>query len=108
MWQELAACAGDRNPDWLADEMTLDCATTCLLCPVRLDCFTEALPRDRHWDAGIWGGTTLLQRDRIRSGKARLADVWAELERTVKEAHGGRSCDMDGTSSLLSRSGARP
>jgi hypothetical protein len=105
-WQELAECLGDDSADWMGDDMTVECAAACLVCRVRLDCLGEAMPRDRHWDAGIWGGTTVIDRDRIRTGKASVADVWQELERTVKEVHGGGHGDMDYPSGLLSLGGA--
>jgi hypothetical protein len=88
-WQRRAACAGEINGDWYASEITLDCATTCFVCPVRIDCYSEAIIRQRDGDVGVWGGTTLAQRERIRSGRATLNDVWRELEELVREAHVG-------------------
>lgn len=88
-WQQRAACSGDLSADWYGQELTLDCATACFVCPVRIDCYGEAITRQRDSDVGIWGGTTLAQRERIRSGRASLPDVWQELERFVKEMHGG-------------------
>jgi hypothetical protein len=101
-WQEHAACADDRNEDWLGDVVTLDLAVTCHGCPVRLECLTEALPRDIRWDAGIWGGTTPKQRGDIRNRKASVADAWRTLDQMVKEAHRGQHDDMDYQSGLLS------
>jgi hypothetical protein len=101
-WQELAVCTGDDNPEWLGEVITVDCATACLVCPVRLECLTEALPRDRHWDAGIWGGTTVADRDNIRRNKDTVAHIWRRLELLVKERHGGRHGGLDSPSGLLS------
>lgn len=108
VWQESAACLGDPNTAWLGDTMTVDLAATCLSCPVRIECLTEALPRDRNSDNGVWGCTTPDERGRIRRHKARVADVWAAHSQTVKEMHGGRHDDMDYPSGLLSRERSRP
>lgn len=105
-WQELAECLGDDDEAWSGDTMTDDCAAACLVCSVRLECLTTALAHDRHWDAGIWGGTTVIDRHRIRTQKASVADVWADLAATVKEVHGGRHGDLDYPSGLLSRTDA--
>ena len=103
IWQNRAACAGDSNPEWIGDTMTIDTATTCWVCPVRLECLTEALPRDIRWDGGIWGGSTPRQRGDIRTGKASVADVWLDLELLVKGMHGGRHDDMVDPGGLLAR-----
>lgn len=102
-WQRHAECRNDLNPEWIGDVMTPDLAATCLACPVRLECLTEALPRDLRWDVGIWGGTTPRQRGDIRTNKASVVDVWSELEIMVKGVHGGRHHDMDHPGGLLSR-----
>lgn len=106
-WQNAAACAGDTNKEWIEDVLTLDTATTCFVCTVRLECLTEALPRHRDWDVGIWGGTTPIQRGDIRKGKASVVNAWRSLEKMVKEAHDGRFVDMVGTGGLLSRKTGR-
>lgn len=100
-WKQRAECAGDLSDDWYANEITLDCATACYVCPVRIDCYGEAITRHRDADAGIWGGTSVAQRERIRSGRATLQDVWKELEHLVKEKHDGGSSDVGSESSLL-------
>jgi hypothetical protein len=101
-WQELAECLGDDNPEWLGSEITPDVAAACLVCRVRLECLGEAMSHDKHWDAGIWGGTTVGDRDRIRTRKVSVVDVWAKLSTTVKEVHDGGHGDMDYPSGLLS------
>jgi hypothetical protein len=93
-WQARAACSGDLSGDWDEQDLTLDCATTCYVCPVRIECFSEAITRSRDSDVGIWGGTTLAQRERIRSGRTTVQQVWQDLETTIKEAHGGGSRDV--------------
>jgi len=102
-WQERAACANDPDEAWLGDVLTIDLATTCHGCPVRLECLTEAMPRDFRWDAGIWGGTTPKQRGDIRAQKARVTDVWHRLDQMVREAHDGRFFDLAYASRLPSR-----
>jgi len=38
----------------------------CVKCPLMDECLTEALNMPRDLDHGIWGGTTVTQRRRIR------------------------------------------
>lgn len=49
-------------------------------CPVRIDCFTEALDRHHSEDVGIWGGTTPQQRDAIRRRRTTLSAAWKKTE----------------------------
>jgi endonuclease YncB( thermonuclease family) len=100
-WQTRAECRYDDSVDWLGETLTLDCATTCYVCPVRPECLAEALARQRESDVGIWGGTTMLTRVRLRARKTTLAEVWQELSTIVKEEHDGGSRDVDRTSDLL-------
>lgn len=106
-WQERAACLGDPDDAWLGDTLTVDLATTCHGCPVRLECLTEAMPRDIRWDAGIWGGTTPKQRSDIRHKTVSVTDVWHRLDMMVREAHDGRFFDLAFTKPLPSRETAR-
>ena len=100
-WQQRAACLGHLTTDWDAQDLTLDCATTCYVCPVRIECFGEAITRGRDSDVGVWGGTTLADRERIRAGKETVHDIWQRLEETIKEMHGGGSSDVGSKGSLL-------
>lgn len=60
--------------------MSAWCARICLNCPVRLDCFGEALDRHHTEDVGIWGGTTPGQRDAIRRRRLTLNEAWKQTE----------------------------
>lgn len=67
---ELAACAGDSNPDlWHANErtprkMVARALAICRSCPVRQTCLETNL----HEPFGIWGGLTERQRAELRHG----------------------------------------
>jgi hypothetical protein len=100
-WQLRGECAGDLSEDWYADDLTLDTATACFVCPVRLECLTESLPRHRTWDVGVWGGTTAGTREKIRMKQATVTDAWRELETYVRRGHDGRFSDVDSASDLL-------
>jgi hypothetical protein len=60
--------------------MSAWCARLCLDCPVRIDCFGEALDRHHTEDVGVWGGTTPGQRDAIRRRRLTLAVAWKQTE----------------------------
>lgn len=73
-WRKDAAC---RNMDpaiffpvGLADEDTPMALMTCRGCPVRIECLTTALAVPTT--AGIWGGTTEKDRERIRRRRRRI------------------------------------
>lgn len=55
----------------------------CLACPVRIDCFGEALDRHHTEDVGIWGGTTPGQRDQIRRRRLTLTAAWDETRQYI-------------------------
>lgn len=77
-WTERGACVGRTDIDfvptypgavtaaWRAN--TAAAKALCASCPVRADCLADALA---HWGtAGIWGGTTELEREKME--RARL------------------------------------
>lgn len=71
-WTVDAACAApDVNPDWFdvcePGQLPILAMRTCIGCPVRMDCFNDAMSH-RSWDSGIWGGTTERNRRHVRSG----------------------------------------
>lgn len=58
-----AACA-DLDPDlWFDSRSTPELKALCHRCPLRRGCLEYALIHDV---AGIWGGTTALERDELR------------------------------------------
>lgn len=86
-WRKDANCYRREDINWDADEITLRHAELCLPCPVRQQCFDEALRRENRCDPGIWGGTTEMQRRAVRINRERgaelLAGFWAELAEAV-------------------------
>lgn len=85
-WQQQAACRG-ADPSLLDEsEMDARAAALCLSCPVRLECVTEALDRHHTTDAGIWGATTMKQRERISRRRVTLDAAWQETAELVEEA----------------------
>jgi hypothetical protein len=77
-WTEQAACR-DADPaiftDPTSDDDVAEALTTCARCPVARDCLDTALAHDQLGDIGIWGGTTVAIRDRIRAGTLTREDA---------------------------------
>lgn len=84
-WQELGLCAQHPEIDWvpthekrgatpLAARANVTAAkAVCAVCPVRDDCLEDALS---HWGtAGIWGGTTQTERDRLPRARLRASEA---------------------------------
>jgi WhiB family redox-sensing transcriptional regulator len=75
-WKELANCKG-VDPDLFFPEqgtnrIQIDQAkTVCRGCEVRIECFEYAM---KHLEKGVWGGTSEIQRRRIRAGWLRFED----------------------------------
>ena len=65
-WYSDAACRGQVSSRWFSkDGPTSEGAlTVCHGCPVEAECLALAL--EHHELAGIWGGTTEVQRIRLR------------------------------------------
>jgi WhiB family redox-sensing transcriptional regulator len=81
-WHRHAACKGlthlffaTHDPDEslgdnIADsfELTKRARAVCATCPVRVECLTSAMDNsERH---GVWGGTTVKERQRLRKVSA--------------------------------------
>jgi len=77
-WQDRAACRGVTDRRWDLPRISAFAARICLECPVRIDCFGEALDRHHTEDVGIWGGTTPGQRDAIRRRRLTLKEAWKQ------------------------------
>lgn len=73
-WARRGACRGTWDERWFPDKATFEADTDvqqfCNVCPVRRDCLDWAL---RMREQGVWGGTTEMQRDRIKRGISRKA-----------------------------------
>ena len=69
-WKEHANCKGvDTDlffPEQGVNRIQIEQAkTVCRGCEVRTECFTYAM---QHFERGVWGGTSEIQRKRIRQG----------------------------------------
>lgn len=74
-WRADAACLGTDPALWFPKHAAGPPAQAralritraiCGRCPVREECLAEALNREREADAGIWAGTTPMERARLR------------------------------------------
>lgn len=85
-WSASAACLGkDTRIFYPKQGQDLYPAfAICGTCPVRRPCLEHALVLSENNDHGIWGGTSMRERRRIRSVRARTGDntiTWAAIER---------------------------
>ena len=72
-WHTRAACKG-LTPDLFfpsvgGNKPSTDAIRVCATCPVRTECLNEALKCPPMDDYGVWGGTTVTQRQQIRRAK---------------------------------------
>ena len=83
-WDKKAACSGLSPslffpPSEEAKPDTAVAKSICRTCPVKDECLEEAIVNREH---GIWGGTTLKEREKIR--RARNRKVKPEEGRSTK------------------------
>jgi hypothetical protein len=84
-WRRYASCVKDPGGHWDGDLLP-SMFELCSTCRVKGDCLMEALDRDGRDDVGVWGGTSLEQRHRIRRGLLEPEEAWeqnAAMERTT-------------------------
>lgn len=78
-WRDDAACLGMDPELFMAPRKAVPAVEglrVCLQCPVRLNCLVEAVETiDPSGDDGVWGGTTVRQRQRIRTGRWTLEEA---------------------------------
>lgn len=85
-WQDQAACTGMDgdsfypDPDQHSTHVEASAVATCNGCRVRSSCRAAALLND---EAGVWGGTTEADRDRMRAALSAGATVDAVLIETI-------------------------
>ena len=72
-WKRKAACRGRGDVDW--DGFGPVQVLICSGCPVRAECLHTGLLEVES--PGTWGMTSEAQRNRLRTGKATVAEVWA-------------------------------
>ena len=76
-WMGQAACLNVIDPMWDESLAAPDALRFCFRCPVIRDCVKYGLARPYASDAGVLGGLGLYDRQRVRSGKATVPQVWA-------------------------------
>lgn len=73
-WRVLAECANWEPELWFPDHdpgALAEARRVCAGCPVSLDCLEYALGNPK--EEGVWAGTTVSQRDRIRRARRRAS-----------------------------------
>jgi hypothetical protein len=75
-WMRDAYCLGVIDPMWDESTPSVDALRMCFRCPVIRDCAKYGLSRPYASDAGVMGGMGLYDRQRVRSGKATVRQVW--------------------------------
>jgi len=75
-WIAGANCLGRSDIDWDGDVVTAQAADVCGRCRVRTACVLAALEHDPKCDVGIWGGTNVYDRRRIRDGRLHVVNLW--------------------------------
>jgi hypothetical protein len=72
-----ANCLGVIDPMWDESTPSVDALRMCFRCPVMRDCARYGLSRPYASDAGVLGGLGLYDRQRIRSRRATVPQMWA-------------------------------
>lgn len=75
-WVLLAECGGSTDPRWTEAAFHYDLVEVCGTCAVREDCLMDALRGPVDLDAGIRGGLTPEQRNRVRKGYVEPWELW--------------------------------
>ena len=81
-WRSEAACKTRPDLNWFPGqgERLTEQREVCASCPVRIDCLADALTVPGNWDFGIWGGTSEIQRIRLRRERAKRHVLAREKE----------------------------
>jgi hypothetical protein len=84
-WMMQASCLDVIDPMWDENLPSRDALRFCFRCPVRRDCAEYGLGRNYASDAGVLGGLSIYDRERIRDGQVTLVQVWrVRLEELVQ------------------------
>lgn len=105
-WHAQAACRGvdvDLFFPTAAQEGAEAAKAICEGCPVRVECLEAAL--ERREEHGVWGGTTVEERTRIRRQRARARRAAAT---TRRPGIGTDACGTDAGYQRHRRRGERP
>ena len=86
-WSQWAECAKYGAPGMFPHDTDTQgiawAKSTCLSCPVRSECLTEAFQRNERW--GVWGGLTTEERDTFRRGNTRRVRDHGDVPMTAEE-----------------------
>jgi hypothetical protein len=75
-WMRDAACLGVIDAMWDESTPCVDALRMCFRCPVMKECAKYGLTRPYASDAGVLGALGLYDRQRIRSGRATVRQMW--------------------------------
>jgi hypothetical protein len=76
-WKRQAACLSDPGAHWDGDLLP-SMWDLCSGCPVIRECLAEGMTHDYRDDVGVWGGTTVEQRNRMRRKRLTPERAWEE------------------------------
>jgi hypothetical protein len=76
-WMRRSACLGVVNPMWDDNIPSADALRFCFRCPVRRDCAEYGIGRAYASDAGVLGGLSVQDRERVRDGVVTVEGAWA-------------------------------
>ena len=75
-WVLRAECGGSNDPRWTDGLFHYDLVEVCGVCAVRAECLMDALRGPVDLDAGIRGGLSPEQRNRVRKGLVEPWELW--------------------------------
>lgn len=75
-WQRQGACFQMGGTLFDEDTWHRPALEICRDCPVKRECADDALSRKTASDCGVWGFTSLSQRERLRQRQTDLDTVW--------------------------------
>jgi WhiB family redox-sensing transcriptional regulator len=72
-WHDQAACRGRSEVNFFPyrGESVTAAKALCATCPVTAQCLADALAHE--WTIGVWGGTSEIQRKRLRHERRHVA-----------------------------------
>jgi WhiB family redox-sensing transcriptional regulator len=82
-WASMGECRSVADDSCFPEpgQATADALDRCSFCPVRRSCLASALAGDEEF--GVWGGTTEIQRDVIRTDIAAGIPITDALDRST-------------------------
>jgi hypothetical protein len=76
-WMRDAACLNMLHPMWDDSTPSPDALRICFRCRVRRDCAEYGIGRAYSSDAGVLGGLSVQDRERVRDGVVTVEGAWA-------------------------------